>query len=723
MSGHPTYQPQNAFMRWMERRLPIAGLVYSSFVVYPTPRNLNYWWTFGGILAFMLGVQIVTGIVLAMHYTPHVDFAFNSVEQIMRDVNYGWLLRYLHANGASMFFLAAYIHMFRGMYYGSYKEPREVLWILGVILLLLMIMTGFMGYVLPWGQMSFWAATVITNLFSAIPLVGEADRHLAVGRLCGRQSDAQPVLLAALPAAVRHRRRGRAAHLGAAHGRAEQSRPASSRKTEQDTVAFTPYATIKDGFLLMVFCILFAWFVFYIPNFLGHPDNYIPANPAVTPTHIVPEWYYLPFYAILRAIPNKLLGVVALGASIVILAFLPWLDTSKVRSARYRPLYRQFFWLFVIVCIGLGWLGSKPPEGNYVLFARIFTAYYFAYFLIILPLLGRIEKPKPVPSSIAESVLREGVPIGRRRRRRRREGLRTGSHGRAAHRPGTRSRGAVVGSLALGAAHAHADTPVPPKLKWSFAGPFGKFDRAQLQRGFKVYREVCQVCHGITLLSFRNLAEPGGPGFTTAQAAAIAAEYQVKGEPDDQGEVKDRPGRLADRFPPPFPNEQAARARYNAVPPDMSVIAKARGYERGFPWWVLDMFTQYQEHGVDYLVALMQGYEDKAPAGVNVPPGTFYNKYYPGHTLAMPPPLSDKRVDYTDGAPTTVEQYSKDVAAFLAWAAEPHLEARKRIGFQVMIFLLVFAGLLYFTKKKVWRQVELHPEELKPRPPTEYPRS
>ena len=222
MSGHPTYQPQNAFMKWMEARLPIAGLVYSSFIVYPVPRNLNYWWTFGGILAFMLATQIVTGIVLAMHYTPHVDFAFNSVEHIMRDVNYGWLLRYVHANGASMFFLAGYIHMFRGMYYGSYKEPREVLWILGVILLLLMIMTGFMGYVLPWGQMSYWAATVITNLFSAIPIVGESDRHLAVGRLCGRQSDAQPLLRAALPAAVRDRRRGGAAHLGAARGRAEQ---------------------------------------------------------------------------------------------------------------------------------------------------------------------------------------------------------------------------------------------------------------------------------------------------------------------------------------------------------------------------------------------------------------------------------------------------------------------------------------------------------------------
>jgi ubiquinol-cytochrome c reductase cytochrome b/c1 subunit len=282
--------------------------------------------------------------------------------------------------------------------------------------------------------------------------------------------------------------------------------------------------------------------------------------------------------------------------------------------------------------------------------------------------------------------------------------------------------GGILASLALPVRSAE-ETPNPPQQKWSFAGPFGKFDRAQLQRGFKVYREVCQVCHGLTLVAFRNLAEPGGPGFTTAQATAIAAEYQVKGEPDDQGEVKDRPGRLADHFPAPFPNEQAARARYNAVPPDLSVIAKARGYERGFPWWVLDMFTQYQEHGVDYLTALLTGYEEQPPAGVTLPPGSFYNKYFPGHAIAMPPPLTDNRVEYTDGTPMTVEQYAKDTSAFLMWAAEPHLEARKRIGMQVFVFLIVLAGLLYFTKKKVWHQVELHPDKLEPRPPSEYPRA
>src|SRR3954468_4085571 len=404
MSGPSDFQPTNPALKWFERRLPIMGLVHSSFVAYPTPRNLNYWWTFGGILSFMLAAQIVTGLVLAMHFTPHVDHAFNSVEHIMRDVNYGWLLRYLHSNGASMFFLAVYIHIFRGMYYGSYKAPREVLWLLGVIIFLLMMATGFMGYVLPWGQMSFWGATVITNLFSAIPIVGEP----IVTWLWGGYSVGNPTLqrfyslhylLPFVIAGVV------VLHIWALHVVGQNNPTGIEPRSDKDTVAFTPYATSKDAFMLSAFMILFAWFVFYIPNFLGHSDNYIPANPEVTPAHIVPEWYYLPFYAILRAIPNKLMGVAALGASIVILAFLPWLDTSPVRSARYRPLYRQFFWVFVVVCVGLGWLGSKPAEGAYVIFARILTAYYFLYFLVILPLLGRIETPKLLPRSISDDVL------------------------------------------------------------------------------------------------------------------------------------------------------------------------------------------------------------------------------------------------------------------------------------------------------------------------------
>jgi ubiquinol-cytochrome c reductase cytochrome b/c1 subunit len=266
-------------------------------------------------------------------------------------------------------------------------------------------------------------------------------------------------------------------------------------------------------------------------------------------------------------------------------------------------------------------------------------------------------------------------------------------------------------AAAQGHEHEHEAT-TPPMLKWSFAGPFGKYDTAQLQRGFKVYKEVCSNCHSLTMIAFRNLADPGGPEFTAAQAQAIAAQYKIKDGPNDQGEMFDRPGRLADYFPPPFANEQQARASNGgALPPDMSVLAKARTYERGFPGFVVDMFTQYQEQGPDYIAAVLKGYEQK-PADMQMAPGMMYNKYFPGHGIAMPPPISDGQVTFDDGAPATLDQYSKDVSAFLIWTAEPHLNDRKRIGFQVMVYLLLLAGLLYFTKKKVWKEVELHPEEL-----------
>jgi ubiquinol-cytochrome c reductase cytochrome b/c1 subunit len=679
MSGPSKFQPESPILKWLEARLPIMGLVHSSFVAYPTPRNLNYWWTFGGILAFMLGVQIVTGVVLVMHYTPEATMAFDSVEHIMRDVNYGWLLRYLHSNGASMFFLAGYIHMFRGMYYGSYKDPREVLWILGVIIYLLMMATGFMGYVLPWGQMSFWAATVITNLFSAIPGIGEPIvtwlwGGYAVGNPTLNRFFSLHYLLPFVIAGVV------VLHIWALHVAGQNNPTGVEPKSDKDTVPFTPYATVKDSFFLVVFCILYAWFVFYIPNYLGHPDNYIPANPGVTPAHIVPEWYYLPFYAILRSIPNKLLGVTALFSSIGILVLLPWLDTSSVRSAKYRPLYRVFFWIFVLICIGLGWLGSKPPEGIYVLVARVFTAWYFIHFLVILPLLGLFERPRPLPSSISEAVLKKGKVA-------------------AAMLVLSVALAGLVGASTKASAE---EEVLPPRLKWSFAGPFGHYDRAQLQRGFKIYREVCQNCHGLKLLAFRNLGGPEGLDYSEEQVKAIAAQYKVTDGPNDQGQMFERPGRPADYFPPPFPNEQTARlALGGATPPDMSVLAKARGFERGFPNFIFDAFTQYVEEGPDYIAALLNGYRDP-PADFTLPPGAQYNIYFPAKAIGMPKPLTDGQVTYDDGTPETVEQYSKDIAAFLMWAAEPHLEARKRIGFQVMIFLVVFAGLLYFTKRKVW---------------------
>ena len=683
MSGPSTYQPTSPALQWLERRLPIIGLMHSSFVAYPTPRNLNYFWTFGGILSLMLGVQIITGVVLAMHYTPHVDMAFNSVEQIVRDVNYGWLLRYLHSNGASMFFIAVYIHMFRGLYYGSYKEPREVLWILGVIIYLLMMATGFMGYVLPWGQMSFWGATVITNLFSAIPYVGDS----IVTLLWGGYSVGNPTLnrffslhylLPFVIAGVV------VLHVWALHVAGQNNPAGVEPKTEKDTVPFTPYATIKDGYAMVCFMIFFAWFVFYVPNYLGDPDNYIMANPGVTPAHIVPEWYYLPFYAILRSIPSKLGGVIAMFGAILVLAFLPWLDNAKTRSSRYRPLAKQFFWMFVVVCILLGWLGGKPAEGIYIIAGRILTFVYFAYFLIVLPVLSKIEKPRAVPNSIADDVLAKY---------------------------GKKVAGALVGLIVAGGlvfggaqdARAAAGGPTPPSLSWSFAGPFGKYDRGALQRGYKVYKEVCATCHSMSLMHFRNLADTGGPGFTEAQALAVASEVQVKDGPNDAGDMFDRPGRLADPFPKPFPNENAARAANGgAYPPDLSLMAKARNYDRGFPQFVFDFFTQFQEKGPNYIDALLQGYVDPPPADFTLPEGSYYNTYFPGHAIKMPKPISDDQVTYEDGTPQKLANYAHDVSTFLMWTAEPHLEARKKMGLQVMVFLIILAGLLYFTKKKVW---------------------
>ena len=404
MAGHSTYQPTNRFARWLDSRLPIISMSRAQAMEYPTPRNLNYWWTFGGILIIMLTVQLATGIVLAMHYTPHADFAFNSVEHIMRDVNYGWLMRYLHANGASMFFLAVYIHIFRGLYYGSYKAPREVLWIIGVLIFLAMMATAFMGYVLPWGQMSFWAAKVITNLFSAIPIFGDP----IVTWLWGGYSVDNPTLqrFFSLHYLLPFVLVGLVAlHLWALHVPGNGNPVGVEVKAGQDTVPFHPYYTVKDAFAAMVFLMLYAAFVFYAPTNMGHAINFEPANPLVTPSHIVPEWYFLPYYAILRSVPDKLLGVVLMFGSILILLALPWLDTSRVRSASFRPVYRQFFWLFVITTIILGIVGANPPQGGWLILGRIATAYYFLHFIVVLPLIGLLETPRPLPASISDAVL------------------------------------------------------------------------------------------------------------------------------------------------------------------------------------------------------------------------------------------------------------------------------------------------------------------------------
>ena len=399
-------------IRWIDYRLPFVAMLQHELYEYPTPRNLSYWWNFGSLSGIMLVVMIVTGIFLAMQYTPHATLAFDSVERIMRDVDYGWTLRYAHMNGASMFFALLYIHMFRGLYYGSYKQPRELLWILGVIILILSIMTAFMGYVLPWGQMSYWAATVITNLFSAIPLIGQSIvtflwGGFTVGNPTLNRFYALHYLLPFVILAVV------LLHLIALHRFGSNNPLGIEMKGPQDTLPFHPYFTIKDLFGLAVFLLIYSFFVFYAPNFLGSSDNYIPANPMQTPNHIVPEWYLLPYYAILRSVPNKLLGVVLAFGSIFLLFLVPWLDSSPVRSARFRPVYKWVFWLLVIDVIALGWVGANPPEGLVVMVGQIATLYYFVHFLILFPVIGRLERPKPLPASIATAVLQgSGARLG-----------------------------------------------------------------------------------------------------------------------------------------------------------------------------------------------------------------------------------------------------------------------------------------------------------------------
>lgn len=415
----------SGLVKWIDHRLPVFSFMSHELYEYPTPRNLNYWWNFGSLAGIVLVVMIVSGITLAMHYTPHTDHAFDSVERIMRDVNYGWLIRYIHMNGASAFFIVVYIHIFRGLYFGSYKAPRELLWILGVVILLLMMATAFMGYVLPWGQMSFWGATVITNLFSAIPWgIGDWIVTLLWGGFSvdnptlNRFYSLHYLLPFAIVGVV-------VLHIWALHVHGSNNPVGIDTKGGQDVIPFHPYYTIKDMFGLGVFLILFAGFLFFAPNFFGEPDNYIPANPLSTPPHIVPEWYFLPFYAILRAVPDnfvgawvtdwmgfvvfdaKLAGVLAMFGAIAVLFAVPWLDRSPVRSARFRPLYRQFFWVFLLDCVVLGWVGANPAEGHFVLIGRLATAYYFFHFLAIVPLLGVFERPKPVPESISRPVLDE----------------------------------------------------------------------------------------------------------------------------------------------------------------------------------------------------------------------------------------------------------------------------------------------------------------------------
>lgn len=406
------YEPKLPLMKWLDDRLPLPRFVYNAVGAgYPVPRNLNYFWNFGVLAGMFLAIQIVSGIVLAMHYAANAGIAFDSVEHIMRDVNAGWFIRYAHANGASMFLLVVYIHIARGLWYGSYKAPREMVWLLGVVIFLLMMATAFMGYVLPWGQMSFWGAQVITGFFSAIPGVGETVRVWLLGGFAPDNSALNrffslhyllPFVIAGVVIL----------HIWALHIPGSSNPTGVEVKSEQDTVPFHPYYTAKDGVGVGVALLVFAFLIFYAPNLLGHPDNYIPANPLSTPAHIVPEWYFLPFYAILKAftfdflwIPAKLWGVLAMFGSILLLFFLPWLDTSPVRSANYRPTYRIFLWVLLVDVLVLGYIGGAAPTPTVILIGQIATIYYFAHFLLILPIVSMMERPRPLPNSITEAVL------------------------------------------------------------------------------------------------------------------------------------------------------------------------------------------------------------------------------------------------------------------------------------------------------------------------------
>jgi ubiquinol-cytochrome c reductase cytochrome b subunit len=422
------YEPKTPLMRWIDERLPLPRLVYGAVGGgYPVPRNLNYWWNFGVAAGIFLTIQIITGIVLAMHFTASTDGAFDSVNQlIMRDVNAGWLLRYAHMNGASFFFLVVYVHIFRGLYYGSYKAPREMVWMLGLVIYLLMMATAFMGYVLPWGQMSYWGAQVITGFFSAFPVVGDPLRIWILGGYAPDQAALTrffslhyllPFVIAGVVIL----------HIWALHIPGSNNPTGVDVKDERDTLPFHPFYTAKDGWFSGAILLAYVIVTFFLPNYLGSPDNYIQANPLSTPAEIVPEWYLLPFYAILRSftadfiLPAKLWGVLAMFSSILLLFFLPWIDRSPVRSGAYRPVFKRFFWLLVIDVIVLGWVGGSPVKPLTVAVGQIAAAYYFLHFLVILPLVSAFETPLPLPRSISDSVLHgeeaEAAPIGSKPRR------------------------------------------------------------------------------------------------------------------------------------------------------------------------------------------------------------------------------------------------------------------------------------------------------------------
>jgi len=525
----------------------------------------------------------------------------------------------------------------------------------------LMMMTASMGYVLPWGQMSFWGATVITNLFSAIPIVGDSIVELlwggfSVGNATLNRFFALHFLIPFLIFAVMFM------HIIALHQHGSNN-PTGIEAKKEDSIPFHPFYTTKDLFGFGVFMSIWLFFVFFMPNFFGEPDNYIPADPLVTPAHIVPEWYFLPYYAILRCVPDKLGGVVLMFASVLILFIVPWLDTSPIKSARFRPLYKKFFWMFIISCVTLGWAGGQNPEGTPLILSRIGTAYYFAFFLIIMPLLGKIEKTMPLPKNINIKELNSKKFII-----------------------------ALIATISISISYpafSSENVISPEKQKWGFEGITGRFDPVKLRHGFQVYQEVCASCHSMNLINFRNLE---GLGYSEETIKAFASESdEIIDGPNDEGEMFTRLRRPSDPLPNPFENKQAARLANNgAYPVDLSLITSARA------------------NGPNYIFSLLaKGYnENLMPENFHAYPGLHFNAYFPGQQIAMPAPLSPDIVEYQDGTVPTVEQMAMDVTEFLFWAANPHMENRKAIGIKVITFLIIFTIIMFYINKRVWNQLK-----------------
>ncbi len=700
MSGipHDHYEPKSAPEKWVESRLPILGLIHSTLFI-PTPKNLNWMWIWGIVLAFCLVLQIATGVVLVMHYNASVGGAFASVEHIMRDVNGGWALRYVHANGASLFFFAVYCHIFRGIYYGSYKTPREITWIIGMLIFLLMMATAFMGYVLPWGQMSFWGATVITGLFSAIPMVGSSIQTWLLG---GPAVDNPtltrffslhyllPFVIAGLVIV----------HIWAFHTTGNNNptgvevRRTSRADVDKDTLPFWPYFVIKDLFALVFVLVIFAAIVGFMPNFLGHPDNYIEANPLKTPTHIVPEWYFLPFYAMLRAITfdmlfinSKLAGVLTMFGSIAVLLLLA---LARHQPGAFRALPADVQDLVLAA-------GRRLRAAALVRLAAAAAAVRDhqpardALLVRVLP--GDHAGPRHRREAARDPRDDRGRLPGALRHRRGRDGARRHQQARRmTGRTGARAMlktmvlaGLAAATLGAGAAMAQEAGHITD-FSFSFEGPFGRYDQAQLQRGLQVYTEICSACHGLKFVTYRELAEPGGVSMTTEQMRAYAAMHDV----DDADTGETRPATPSDHFQH-SPLENA---------PDLSLMAKAReGFEG--PSGLMVNQLLHGQGGPEYIASLLLGFtgEEKDLAGSTL----YENPIFPGGWIAMPPPITDDdQVTYADGTPATKAQMAQDVAAFLMWTAEPKMMPRKAAGLTAVLFLVVLAGLLWFTNKKIW---------------------